>query len=377
MDRLLIAILLIGFVAHDLLVNTAEAGEVISHEVSEKFTAGLADKDTDNNIEDVSIYCRGDRSYLCDPRKSRFSDYQPNYIIYQDTEGDDRSLEGHYSFKYLFTRPHCMPLSMLEKRKDLEPEIDCLKNYDTRWELFFTYTGEFDFYLGTRDSGPVINRINNPALHYRKYFGDTLSFDNFTLRWVNVGLEHRSNGQVVEADELITDENSPDDGRYRAQVEYENGNYEYFDAISRGANYLSIESKFNIGADHSDKENCKSCITAWLSAKLYLTEDSSVYWGEYANRDVKISDFDRVKLILADRFNTSYKHIPKIEFGVEWTVGDKFLSTDSLDINLFFPWILNNNLTIPLYVRAHIGPMNTLSDYTREQNSIGIGLRFQ
>jgi outer membrane phospholipase A len=53
-------------------------------------------------------------------------------------------------------------------------------------------------------------------------------------------------------------------------------------------------------------------------------------------------------------------------------VGDKGFKTDSLTLG----WHLSANNVIPFYVRAHFGPMNTLSNYTERQNSIGIGVRF-
>jgi hypothetical protein len=58
-------------------------------------------------------------------------------------------------------------------------------------------------------------------------------------------------------------------------------------------------------------------------------------------------------------------------------VGDDLLETDSYNINLFFPWIPKNNIKIPFYIRAHVGPMNTLSNYTEEQNAIGFGIRLR
>ena len=247
-----------------------------------------------------------DRPDLCDPKKSRLTAYQPNYAIFQNTNNDERSIEVHYSFKYSFTKPHCMPLKK-STGSDAYPDIDCLSNYDRRWETFFTYTGEFDFYMGTRDSSPVINRISNPAFHYRKHLGDSFSGNAMSLEWLNVAIEHRSDGQVIEADEKITDPASPDFGRYRAQVELEKGNHQYFDAISRGANYFSFEGKLNIGKSHGEYKACNEtlgCVNTWVSAKLYFTKDSNVYWGPQVNKGVTISDYDRFRFVIANTFNT-------------------------------------------------------------------------
>ncbi len=161
-----------------------------------------------------------------------------------------------------------------------------------------------------------------------------------SLQWLNAAIEHRSDGQVIEADEKITDPASPDFGRYRAQVELEKGNHQYFDAISRGANYFSFEGKLNIGKSHSEYKVCNeesSCVSTWVSAKLYFTKDSDVYWGPQANRGITISDYDRFRFVIADAFNTSFSPIPKMELGLEWTVADSLMSPRPPRSTLFPP----------------------------------------
>ena len=328
----------------------------------------------------INIMC-ADRPDLCDDKKSRFSAYKPNYAIYQSTEDDDDSIEVRYSFRYSFTRPHCMPGGYFGDDESSIPSLECLNNYNKRWEAFFSYTGEFDFYMGTRHSSPVVNRISNPAINYRKYFGTKFSFDKYTIEWLNVAIEHRSNGQTTDADEVIIDPASANYGRYKAQVEYEDGNREYFDTISRSSNYVSIESKLDIGDMHRKTSDCEKdpdCVQAWISAKIYSpNEESGIYWGELAGSDARFSDYDRVKLIVSDTYFTHYKYFPSIDGSLEWTIGDKFLNTDSLDIALTVPWVLKDYFKIPLYLRVHVGPMGSLSNYTVNDNSIGLGVLFR
>lgn len=357
-----------GLLIYGLSISNA-IGSVINTSATENEKSSSSKYDSCRNIDEDSkqfeCYCR-ERSDLCDEKKSRLSAYQPNYAIFQSTDNDEGSIEAHYSFKYKITKPHCMPLKFFGESSDDSKTIGCLENYKNRWEVFLSFTGEFDFYMGSRHSGPVINRISNPALHYRKHFKD-LSWNNLSIEWLNIGLEHKSNGQVVESNELVTDRTSSDFGKYKTQVEFEAGNHEYFDSISRSTNYFSLEAKGKLPYD----------IRGYAIAKLYINDESDVSWGEFANKDVKISDYDRVNIIVSHTFRPKMESIPEIEVGFEWMVGDDLLETDSYNINLFFPWIPKNNIKIPFYIRAHVGPMNTLSNYTEEQNAIGFGIRLR
>ncbi len=372
---------LLGLILLLLVVTRSFAGVYEDVKVSADCYRSQALCSKDDLVKQKILRACSKRPDLCDVKKNRLMAYRPNYSLFQVTDKDDNSIEAHYSFKYLFTKPHCMPLKLLNAGdgKKSVPEIDCLENYRNRWEAFFSYTGEFDFYAATRPSSPVINRISNPALHYRKYYRDVYWGDT-ALEWFNVSVEHRSNGQVISAKKTYNNPASPYYGQYIAQVELDSGGYEYFDSISRSANYLSLEGKFNTVGRDADDDDCSSrlsCFSFWVSSKLYFTDDSKVYWGKQANSGLRINDYDRVNLVLNKPFKSPLTAIPEMELGVEWVIGDQGLGTDSYDIHLMLPWIPANNLEIPFFIKAHFGAMNTLSNYTRKQNSIGIGFKLR
>jgi hypothetical protein len=149
----------------------------------------------------------------------------------------------------------------------------------------------------------------------------------------------------------------------RARAAYDAKDRQFFDAISRGSNYLSL-TNYSVPPIQGER----SFIRARL--KLYLTKDSQVTWGPLANSNVNISDYDRGNLLYRYELPAIFDTKSMVE--AEWTVGDKGFKTDSLTLG----WHLSANNVIPFYVRAHFGPMNTLSNYTERQNSIGIGVRF-
>ena len=94
-------------------------------------------------------------------------------------------------------------------------------------------------------------------------------------------------------------------------------------------------------------------------------------------RSLHISDYDRVRLILADTFASRWSWLDSIELAGKWTIGDEWLDTDSLDVVATFNLDVSARFQLPLYVRGHIGPIGTLSNFTKREQSWGIGLTFR
>ncbi len=140
---------------------------------------------------------------------------------------DDAAWRGHYSLKFtVFGEP-------LAEKEPGRTEAD-------RLEWFLSYTGEFDFYWGTRPSSPVVNRISNPGVHLRV----PLQRLGLSTHWrdnLSIGLEHRSNGQVTEV-------SLPREAE-RAQAAYDRQDREFFDKVSRGANYVSLTLNLETAVD--------------------------------------------------------------------------------------------------------------------------------
>ena len=277
----------------------------------------------------------------------RFGAYGDNYGLFNimnntDWAGrDDWAVRAHYSFGYLFF----------------------VKN---AWDVVGTYTGEFDFYI-PRTSKPVINRLSNPALHLRWHSGEDVEA-NPKVNWptgqgkvqIDLGVEHESDGQAVEV--------TTDVERAAAQTAYDEKDYRFFDYVSRGANFVSLTADWPQGFQ-AGRLTLPFALT--LSVRKYWWQDYAITWGPLA---------ERKKNTLSDY------HIGSIEwrryqgnagmFDVKWTLGMRGLATDSWD----FSWCARNDaamsLSIPLYVRLHIGPNNTLSNYSQRQDSIGVGLQF-
>lgn len=289
----------------------------------------------------------------------RFGQYGDNYALYNTMRNngwagrDESALRAHYSLKFTFCGPKFTRsrLPGSPGTGERRSPVFCPQGETARqFELFAAYTGAFDFYAGTRPSGPVINRVSNPGLFVRVPMRLVLPSMSRPDDQLELGLEHRSNGQATEV-------TTPRDAE-RAARAYDTRDRAFFDTISRGADYVSIGAqKFDAFGDER--------LELHTRLRLYLNQDAAVTWGPLAGRGRRFSDYDRLQLQLAF-------HPPgwgRWEWG--WRLGDSGLATDSYMLG----WQAEST-SFPFYVRLHVGPMNTLSNYTQRQDSIGAGLRF-
>lgn len=267
---------------------------------------------------------------------------------------DEWALRAHYSLKYTFCGPRLASDGEVARRKAETDEVATLCTERPGWrdvELFFAYTGEFDFYAGTRRSGPVINRISQPGFFARVPLSLMFAGRQPTES-LELGLQHRSDGQTTDT--------SLGEGRRAANVAYASGDRAFFDTVSRGANFASI------AWDQRGPDLPGQTQTSWRAGlKLYFgAEESAVTWGPLQDQGRRFADYDRLTLRATARTGS-------LTFDAEWRLGDKGLATDSWTLGA--EWLVGG---VPLYLRVHQGPMNTLSNFTQRQDSIGFGLRF-
>ncbi len=297
----------------------------------------------------------------------RFQPYEPNYAIWQQTDNDADALEARFSFKYLLSDP-----------------VATVTDAANRTEWYLKFTGEFDFYWGSRFSSPVINRASNPGAHFRQYMSHDRKLFGLVANYIDIGIEHLSNGQAQ-------DPTLPRNGVTRPQVIYERDPHDpFFDRISRSINFVSIEATFQ-SEDVEDETtrsgySCRGINSCYkLSFRLipyHFDNDNPVTWGPNSRRTTRISDYDRLRMGIAKSIDlgnagndASKRGFHELELGLEWTIGDGLLDTDSFDAYVFLPYRFGSNWRLPFYLRYHNGPLNNFSNYTKRQNSVGIGFR--
>jgi hypothetical protein len=298
----------------------------------------------------LTTACAAATAANCGPIGSadNFRAHHDNYALINRMQNngwsgaDERALRVQYSFKY--TLLGCAP-GARPKSEGLAPAPDPLSS-----EVFVAYTGQFDFYMGTRPSGPVINRISNPGIHWRLPV-KALWKDLAPNTAVVLSVEHRSDGQVFEPTRGA--------GSEVAQRAYDGQDRALFDTISRGSNFLGVHAQADqiLGVQRVD-------LSATLHA--YFSQDSAITWGPLRNSGTRIADYDRLWM----RAGTNLSQFGYWELA--WRIGDRGLKTDSFDLG----WQAPESWALPIYARLHRGPMNTLSNYTQRQDSLGMGLRF-
>lgn len=99
-------------------------------------------------------------------KEQRFNSYCLNSATWQfnSEQGDDDALEGNYSFSYTWF--DCRRGNEGKTEVNI-PYDTCLPKNKVNLASYISYTGQFDFYMGTRNSGPVVNRISDLAIHFQ------------------------------------------------------------------------------------------------------------------------------------------------------------------------------------------------------------------
>jgi len=303
-------------------------------------------------------------SHVYADENGRFHPYKDNevLIVQQTSGGDEKALAGNFSFRYDFFNCSNKPGKFLKQTLCPSQEVGGMN-------IFVSYTTAFDFYMyetgndTVRASKPIINRLNNPAIHFVWENTDLSQ----AIGWWGVSFEHRSNGQVISADL----KNAA--GEYLTQVEYNQGKHEYFDALSRSGNYITLA----LGGKGLTDQG-----TFFISYKLYVLqqdEEASITWGSLAGTQTKFSDYDRLTLSFSERFDEPiFKSVlDSIGLGLDFTIGDKGLADASIDLKLtILSGSKSDSWSIPWYLKIHNGPMERLSDYSTPYYSLGLGIDF-
>ena len=148
--------------------------EICRSKIGDEYSYGKIDNNqciisTDTGTIEVASF------EVLEDNTPRFTSHKLNYVGFvPNTQDTESHVEMFYSFKYRIS------------------DLKINENYTFDNYLFLAYTGKFDFFWGSKDSSPVINRLNNPELHYIKFLSAPRKEGEFIHRHIDIAYGHES-----------------------------------------------------------------------------------------------------------------------------------------------------------------------------------------
>jgi len=320
----------------------------------------------------------------------RFSIFKPSFVMWSipDKRRDEQGLQIRLSAKYDF-----LTCSNTRDQGNVVSQGTCallnykaLQNTIGTFSVFFSYTTDFDFYIFSdgdkeleRDSRPVRNRTNSPALHLNWRSESSVKKSGFRYNAATLSLVHHSNGQDLDFDTLFTPESTDEEIRDTI-ANLASNNPSWTDGVSRGWNYIGLSAKFHIGRDVM---NCKSTIfctqiSTGIKIPVFTDPSNKIWWEPGNNSDFR--DYNVGSISFLNEWGNPAEIDPqffstgKKELSVEFKCGNRACSTAAalrLDLNLG-----EGNFLLPLMIYGHFGKNEHIYNYHEKSNMLGIGLRF-
>lgn len=297
---------------------------------------------------------------------SRFTQHEENHLLLDLSGGDfDKHIDAQVSIRYYISE-HAFANDAADD------------SWDYSW--FVTYTGKFDFYPGVRDSGPVANRLFNPALFYAHRLNKTNGFIEF-----RASFEHESNGQdITDTAGLISQANSfyqknQSDGITRNEA-FEIAK----EGVSRSSNFLGLGAvyRYNDGKLSSDDCNRKfECVDFHFKLRTFtfgIEED--FFWISDPNQWAELTDYQSTKIQLSTHFGSVNNEKQSSKYGIEISyrtgqIDSNFGDNNTFDLSLYYNWEIIG-MVIPLMATYHSGYLSELYQFEKKSSYAMFGFQF-
>jgi hypothetical protein len=258
----------------------------------------------------------------------------------------------------------------------LSVKFPLMPRFTERWwgeqdRLYFAFTGAFGFYIGTRDSSPVVGKEYNPQLFWEHRlhcradpyvsnasYGDThpdSDHPDFPC-YFSFGYDHDSNGQ-----------NTSDLDQYATAVRA-NGTEAAKDSISRGWDYLGFTAKYLARSTDHDRLTLYPELKFFLSDGLLQGEPEELHNWETPPDAKRRKAVDGLAFLVKYQRHLNWGVIGDGKVALRYGTGyqDPFqYSTVRLEAGLQI-------LQLPIVVWTQKGYMSDLSQYYRKVTGYGI-----
>ena len=380
----------------EVLKNTIEKISIQSAEIETKKLSESNCK-KDNEKKDAKISCSPDQTdevkkacnmypQICEIRNV-VDLYKPNYAMVSLGNHNDKALEIQYSGRYNIKKISCVKnhnknglyidYECVEGKKITEDKkgITEKKLPKKLIETFFSLTGRYDFYVFgednrpmnndyksvNRESGQVVNRFFNPALHTRFIYPiDKLETQKYKLEFVDIGIEHLSNGQSGNFEEI--------------DFSAGNDNYEASDNNSISMFFPSISAQWLLNEKGGVKYKvfARAILDYWdAELDIYSENDRETIKDDFP-------DYHKFKIgtILESNSIDEDKWLLELSLtGYKKASFDAFLSYPIKEMPSIIPDVnlLDKIGFEHLLVRYHYGYLSRLSNYGLKEKTYGIG----
>ncbi len=254
-------------------------------------------------------------------RQSYFTAYLPNYFGMSHEE-DEPHAEFLLSLKY--------------------PNLRGKGNKRKRWTFFGVYTGLYDFYFLTRNSAPVVSRLQNFGLHYElnffardKWTRNLLGLKGFDLNGIDLTASHESNGQSVESIEEYNIIRSNDDSHIAKNAD---------DYVSMSTNYIGITMKLRWKNFLSKKFS----LTTYFETRITDTSGDTYFNDRVRDVKVDLKTYRRFNLLMVLNFGDGKKKSVQLNTNF-YTIEGRCHLIDFFRVPLIFAAGTDNPVEISTY----------------------------
>ena len=303
-----------------------------------------------------------DKSTLQEQRDiPRFRQHEVNQLRWDFSEGGRlyQHLDAQLSVSYLLTEPNAENFNKEDTKAD--------------WNIALAGTIEFDFFVGTRMSSPVVGRRYNPSLQF--YY--SLNQERALQQW-RFSIEHESNGQSTDNIETLNELTRSFEQQYidSSEVTAQDAFNLATETISLSNNFVSVGGVYRFSSD----ENASVCDQKIFCVDLHIKLRHQVFGDEqngefrsFENRLDRLRDYQGTRLSLASRWSDKSSIDVSVRSGQ--LAGGRPFNNNTLDINYFYVWHVSN-LDIPISISYRTGYLEELYNYSTRSSSWRVGLNF-
>jgi len=260
---------------------------------------------------------------------------EPSYfVLAQDNDDSKSHIEFYLSIKYpLLGTP-------IERR------------LGKRSRLYFNYNGKYDFYVFSRDSSPIISRLQNPGVMF-EYEWPTVP--HMHLQSLKTGYFHESNGQTIDTrQEYLATEHASD-------------------YVSRGWDYIPLELKYSVS---EKRHGIFGNFYLYLQGRYFLKKqlfrhdrEDQIFWEPVAEQP-SIDEYDGLRTVVSTVFRLPYMEAQEIKFSAIFRSGYR-------DFNLSQRYEATFRLfDLPFYIYYFRGYGVEISTYQQKGTTYGAGFEF-